>query len=64
MVNGGFMKMENELIKYILELTQDSDCVCEELHKNKVEEEYCANNCNNLTENCIRRLMHYRMSDK
>ena len=32
--------------------------------KNKNEKEYCTNNCNNLTENCIRRLMRCRMSDK
>ena len=58
------MLMEKELIKYILEIVQGHDYVCNELHKNKNEEEYCANNCNNLTENCIRRLMHCRMSDK
>lgn len=56
--------MEKELIKYILEIVQGHDYVCDELHKNKNEKEYCANNCNNLTENCIRRLMHCRMSDK
>ena len=53
--------MKNELIKYILELTGDDDRICEELHKNSSEAEYCSKHCNNLNENCVRRLMYNRI---
>jgi hypothetical protein len=36
--------MKKDLIKYDLELVGD-DCVCEELHKNSNECEYCSNPC-------------------
>ena len=53
--------MENELIKYILELVGEDDVVCEELHKNSNEAEYCSKHCNNLNEHCVRRLMYNRI---
>jgi hypothetical protein len=53
--------MEEELIKYVLELIGDDDCICEELHKNLTENEYCSKHCHNLNENCVRRLMYKRI---
>lgn len=53
--------MEEELIKYILELVGDGDLICEELHRNSSECEYCSENCSNLNENCVRRLMYNRI---
>lgn len=55
------MSMEKELIKYILELVDDDDCICEELHKNENERQYCSEHCQNLCETCVRRLMYNRM---
>lgn len=53
--------MEKELIKYVLELVGDDDWICEELHKNSNECEYCSNHCTNLNENCVRRLINNRI---
>lgn len=53
--------MEQHLIDYILELVEDSDVVCEELHQDENEMDYCSNNCTNLKEECIRRLMYKRI---
>lgn len=53
--------MEEELIKYILELAGDDDCICEELHKNSIECEYCSKHCSDLNEQCVRRLMYNRI---
>ena len=53
--------MEKQLIKYILELVEGDDCICLELHNNPNECEYCSKNCNNLNENCVRRLIYNRM---
>ena len=53
--------MEDELIKYILELVDGNDYVCDELHGVPSEEEYCSKHCNNLCADCIRRLMYKRM---
>lgn len=58
------MSMEKELIKYILELVGDDDLICDELHKNENEHEYCFKHCHNLNENCVRRLMYDRMINK
>ena len=58
--SGGFTKMEDELIKYILELVGEHDVLCEELHKNSNEADYCSKHCNSLNENCVRRLMYHR----
>ena len=56
--------MENELIKYILELVYDEDWICEELHKIPSEEEYCSKHCNNLCAECVRRLMYKRLLEE
>lgn len=56
--------MEEELIKYILELVGDDDVICEELLRNASECEYCSKNCCNLNENCVRRLMYNRILNK
>jgi hypothetical protein len=56
--------MEEELIKYILELIGDNDCICEELHKNSNECEYCSKHCGNLNEQCVRRLMYNRIINR
>lgn len=56
--------MENELINYILELCEDQDYVCEELHEDEEEREFCSRNCENLNEMCIRRLMYKRIMVK
>jgi hypothetical protein len=56
--------MESELIKYILELCEDQDYVCVELHKDEEEREFCSRNCENLNEMCIRRLMYKRIIEK
>lgn len=53
--------MEKELIKYILEIIGEDDCVCTELHQNENEEDYCRRNCVILNENCIKRLMYNRL---
>ena len=56
--------MESELINYILELCEDQDCVCVELHEDEEEREFCSRNCENLNEMCIRRLMYKRIMKK
>ena len=56
--------MESELINYILELCEDHDYVCTELHKDEEEREFCSRNCENLNEMCIRRLMYKRIMVK
>lgn len=56
--------MENELIKYILELVGEDDMICEELHKNSSEAEYCSKNCDKINENCVLRLMYNRIFNK
>ena len=56
--------MEEELIKYILELVGDNDLICKELHRNSSECEYCSKNCSNLNENCVLRLIYNRMFNK
>jgi hypothetical protein len=53
--------VEEELIQYILELVGDDDCICDELHKNSIECEYCSKHCRNLNEQCVRRLMYNRI---
>lgn len=55
--------MEDELIKYILELVDGEDCICEELHNTQSGEEYCSKHCNNLCAECVRRLMYKRMEE-
>ena len=61
MANGGFTKMEKELIKYILELVGEQDWICDELHENENERMYCSKHCKNLCETCVIRLMYNRM---
>lgn len=56
--------MESELIKYILELCEDQDYVCVELHKDEEEREFCSCHCENLNEMCVRRLMYKRIMGK
>lgn len=56
--------MEKELIKYIIELCDGNDNICEELHSIESELEYCEKNCQNLTEQCVRRLMYKRIFKK
>ena len=61
MKNGENISMEKELINYILEILDGADCVCEELHECENEVDYCRQNCQNLNESCIRRLMYHRI---
>lgn len=56
--------MKEELIKYILELINEDDCLCVELYEDSNEREYCEQNCQILNEDCVRRLMNYRMKNK
>ena len=56
--------MEKYLINYILELCDGNDNICEELHTIECEREYCEKNCQNLTENCVRRLMVKRIFEE
>ena len=56
--------MEKYLINYILELCDSNDNICEELHSVESEREYCEKNCQNLTENCVRRLMVKRIFEE
>ena len=53
--------MEDELIKYILELVDGEDWICEELHSTPTGEEYCSKHCNELCAECVKRLMHERI---
>lgn len=55
--------MKEELIKYILELINEDDCLCVELYEDSNEREYCEQNCQILNEDCVRRLMNYRMKN-
>ena len=56
--------MEEELIKYILELVDGEDWICEELHCTPSGEEYCSKNCNDLCAECVRRLMNKRILEE
>lgn len=56
--------MESELINYILELCEGQDYVCDELHEDEEENDFCSRNCENLNEMCIRRLMYKRIMEK
>lgn len=53
--------MEEELMKFVLELVADNDIVCTELHEDVNEHEFCSQNCEGVKESCIRRLMYKRM---
>ena len=56
--------MESELISYILELCDGQDYVCNELHEDEEECEFCSRHCESLNEMCIRRLMYKRIIEK
>ena len=57
-----YYNMQNkELIDYVLELVGDDDTICEELHQYESEHEYCRDNCSNLCEECVIRLMKRRI---
>lgn len=53
--------MNEELMKFVLELVADNDIVCTELHEDVNEHEFCSQNCEGVKESCIRRLMYKRM---
>ena len=53
--------LKQELIEFILDLVEDDDIVCEELHQYESEHDYCRDHCNNLCKNCIIRLMQRRL---
>jgi predicted nuclease of restriction endonuclease-like (RecB) superfamily len=53
--------MEEELMKFVLELVVDHDIVCTELHEDINEEEFCSKNCEGVNEACVRRLMYKRI---
>jgi hypothetical protein len=53
--------MEEELVKFVLELVEKNDIVCTELHEDDNEEKFCSHNCEGVNEMCVRRLMHKRM---
>lgn len=56
------MTTKKELMKFILELVEDTDIVCVELHEDENERDYCEHHCNvdGVNESCIRRLLAYR----
>lgn len=56
--------MEEELMKFILELVKDHDIVCTALHEDVDEEKLCSRNCEGVNERCVRRLMYKRMFEK
>ena len=56
--------IENELIEYLLEIVGDDDRVCVELHQYPKEQKYCEQFCQNLNQNCIRRLINNRKVDR
>lgn len=52
--------LENAL-DYIEEIVQDEDWICTGLHNIPEEYDYCADNCENLSKDCIKRyLKHYK----
>lgn len=53
--------MNEELMKFVLELVADNDIVCTELHEDVNEHEFCSQNCEGVKERCIRRLMYKRI---
>lgn len=53
--------MDEELMKFVLELVADHDIVCAELHEDTNENEFCSHNCEGVNEMCVRRLMYKRM---
>lgn len=54
----------SELINYLMEFIGDDDFVCTELLTDENEKKYCAENCQNLNENCITRLINNRLKNK
>lgn len=55
--------MEKHLIEYILELVNHDDVLCDELQSYDDEAEYCKINCENLSYDCVKRLMLKRMNE-
>ena len=53
--------MEEELMKFVLELVDEHDIICTELHEDINEDEFCSQNCEGVNEKCVRRLMYKRM---
>ena len=51
-------EIEKELLKtaidVLLEDEESNDRVCEELHRIPGEFDYCSNNCQNMTRECIK----------
>lgn len=57
-------EIRKEYIKYILELVDESDIICESLHEYQDELLHCSNNCQNLCEDCIERLIKRRLENR
>lgn len=53
--------MDEELMKFVLELVSDKDIVCTALHEDANENEFCSQNCEGVNETCVRRLMYKRI---
>lgn len=53
--------MEEELMKFVLELVEEHDIVCTALHEDIKEEKFCSQNCDGVNEMCVRRLMYKRI---
>lgn len=50
-------------MEYIVELINTNDVLCEELQSYEDEAEYCKTYCENLSYDCIKRLMRKRMNE-
>jgi hypothetical protein len=53
--------MDEELMKFVLELVANDDIVCTALHEDINEIEFCSHNCEGVNEKCVRRLMYKRL---
>ena len=54
--------MLQKALSFILEREGDYDYICESIHKFENELQYCENNCQNMTIECIIRfLSHYEL---
>lgn len=59
--SGGKTMLKKALL-FILEREKEDDFICTKLHDNENEMQYCKDNCQNMTIECIMRfLCHYEL---
>jgi len=62
------MKTKNELLDkaldFIVETQESDDYICEKMMSEYDEFEYCANNCQNLNKECVRRFLNHYESKR